>query len=295
MFDFLNFAKQYNVPYATTGKSISRGWVGVHCPFCVPRDKGFHLGFHTRTGHFSCWKCGYHPVPETIYKLTKFPYSKVDEIINQYQVIGSRGTNKIETSFVDEVTIPTKSLSKSERQYLTDRGFDSSKLIEQYDLRSGGVFGVFKYRIVIPVYQHGRLVSAVGRTIVDGVFPKYKSLSNAESIMPIKHTLFGLDMVVPSRSVILVEGPFDQMRIGPGSIALFGVGVDSFQKETISRLFDNVYILFDADDAGVLASEKLAFDLKSLGVFQVEILSGFHSPDPGSFTEQEVREVRSVL
>ena len=59
-------------------------------------------------------------------------------------------------------------------------------------------------------------------------------------------------------TVIVVEGPFDALRIGEGAIATLGSGWKNEQARLISTRFKRSYILFDAEEDATLRARKLA-------------------------------------
>jgi DNA primase len=68
---------------------------------------------------------------------------------------------------------------------------------------------------------------------------------------------------------VVVEGPIDAVKGGPGFIASFGVNLTDEQMCTLLR-FENVLFLQDSDEAGDKFKEQ-AYRLSSLGHGSVEL------------------------
>ena len=77
-----------------------------------------------------------------------------------------------------------------------------------------------------------------------------------------QHYLYGVRAVRPQR-VVVVEGIFDQLRLGSGSIALMGTYVSPTHMAYL-RQFGEVVLWLDPDEAGRQATEELKKRLASL-------------------------------
>ena len=124
------------------------------------------------------------------------------------------------------------------------------------------------------------------------------SCRSEDEVYPIKKTLYGYDAAVGS-SVLVVEGPFDVYRFGPGAVATFGI---AWTMEQASLLFPyrNVFIMFDSVIKDGVETERKAresagrlADIVSLFT-NVHVLSGFEC-DPGDMDERQVEEVKAAM
>jgi DNA primase len=117
--------------------------------------------------------------------------------------------------------------------------------------------------------------------------PRYKTLPDKESVIPSKHTLFGLHLLPrDANRVIVVEGPIDQFRMGPGTVATYGTGVTDMQIQQLVA-FDRVTVMFDGNEAGRIGAEKLAASLAVLGVPHVEVFDLPNNVEPDTWDEIE--------
>jgi hypothetical protein len=278
MFDIIRFCETYHIPYVDKGKNVHTGWIGINCPFCYG-DTGYHFGFNLETGGKNCWKCGTHTLTETICQLLFCPPHEAKKIIKEFQVGDGKAPvfNSKQKSSVQYVQLPKEKLSKRERNYLTLRGYNPDEMTERYDLRSGGIAGRWAFRIVLPIFDiRGKIVSAVGRAITKQQEIRYWGLPDNMSIVPWKDTLYGLHLINPtSRSVVVVEGPFDQWRMGSGSVATYGTGFTDAQVSLLAHRFDHINILYDGDTGGRKGADRLT---TALAIFGTEI-DVFYLPD----------------
>lgn len=83
MFDAVNFCEDYNIPYWTEGKNMTKDWVSVTCPFCS--DTSNHGGFNIVKGYYNCWKCGPKALYPAVQKFTGI--SNIKPILKKYGVV----------------------------------------------------------------------------------------------------------------------------------------------------------------------------------------------------------------
>jgi DNA primase len=169
--------------------------------------------------------------------------------------------------------------------YLAQRGIDRAAAVE---------FGVGFYagpglqsgRIVIPIGNaHGETVAYAGRAM-DGRLPKYKLPAGFRKRLE----LFNLHRAVAtgSRSVIVVEGYFDCLRVHqaglPWVVALMGSSLSAEQENALLEHFDRIVLLLDGDAAGRAASRTLAARLSGRCRVAVVLVPDGAQPDQLSVT-----------
>jgi len=284
MLDYVSLFNDYNIDY-----EISQKWVNVQCPHCL--DKGKHGGFNINGEYYNCFRCGGHDRNYTLRKLLNVSSGTLEALIEQYS-----GINTVtEKQYVpaESVKLPGGALKKIHIKYLKERGFDPEYLVEKYKLQGTTWldFG-WEYRIIIPIIVNGVVVAFQGRTVIDDKI-RYKTSKNEESVIPAKNTLYNMDNC-KGRYAIIVEGPFDAMRVGDGAVATLGTGMTQAQKELICEKYDEVTFLFDPEYEAQKRAEKHGNDLAVLGV-TVNICNMEWEHDPGSLTEEEVKKVRNML
>ena len=291
-FDALRFFRDHRIEHTTIHHHCSPGWVNIHCPFCPPSErKNFHLGVEPSTGGVNCWRCGGHTLWELVRRLTKTP---VKEVFGKYG--GGSGVKFVQDESIIRPSIlslppGTGPIGAKHKTYLEKRGFDPDHLIQEWGLLGTGPLGPYKDRIVIPVHKDGEMVSYTSRDITGRSPLRYKNCPTEQEVFPLKDTLYGLDKVVGD-SVVVVEGPTDAWRVGPGAVATFGIAWTKAQMVMLTR-FNRVSILFDKE----IQAQKQAYSLANeLGwvVNESVVIQGMKADDPGKMDKEEVERLRSI-
>lgn len=124
---------------------------------------------------------------------------------------------------------------------------------------------VFDYRATFPVWDRGgTLMGVMGRTVVDGVEPKYLAYfdwSTGEHFYG-EHSL---DLTIEEG--VLVEGTLDTIiarRYHPNVLGLMGLRLTPEKRTKLKRWFDSVTLLLDADEAGM--SQALSEDVMAIKI-----------------------------
>lgn len=292
MFNITSFCKNYGIPYATKGKNIGPGWIGLSCPFHV--DNGNHLGYNVQGGYFYCWKCGGHSVRNVVKEFLQCSSAEADFIVDEYnsRIEGLQILNKPKP-LAQTLELPGESLSKPYRRYLAKRGFDPDDIEAQYRIKAGGIVGEWKYRIIIPVYYEGRLVTYQGRDITGNTDLRYKTLSVEKSVENPKHCLYNQDAVEGKENIIVCEGVTDVWKMGKGSVATLGTSTTEEQIRKLS-IYKNIYIVFDPEPTAQIRAKRLGERVAAMGA-NVEIIDTGLDHDPGEMTAKEVETFRREL
>lgn len=293
-FAILDLFQDYNIPYSTSGPNVTKGWVEIRCPYPFCSDPSAHLGVNLKSGIHNCWVCGSKGGMERLLQLTlNIGYNEAKSIIKKYsfQLIEEQPEEEtIRKQKVEFLKGCTKQLPQPHKDYLMKRRFDPEYVQQKYKLWAGWKTGFFAYRIVIPIYKENQLISMTGRTIGDGVTPKYKNLPNDLSITDAKDCCYNIDSV--KNKAVLVEGALDVWRIGEGAIGLLGKTITAEQLITImDKQLQTIYVMFDSDakkrareTAGMLSSF-----VKNVEV--IEIKKG----DPDKLPSKDVDEIKKLL
>ena len=131
----------------------------------------------------------------------------------------------------------------------------------------GGPREFFRNRIMVPIrIENGASVAFGGRVLPgDSQGPKYLN-SPEHPFFRKKEILFGLDQAGPAiekkRRVLVVEGYFDVMALSEAGVeavaAPLGTALTHSHLIHLSRLADEVVVVFDGDKAGQTAIARLA-------------------------------------
>jgi DNA primase len=293
-FNAIKFLNDYNIPYKQEGKNISKGWVGISCPFCY--DTSTHGGFNLEKGNYSCWRCGKHQIEEIIKILTRCKPHHAFEIVKAYT-----GASLIKQPPKTALHKPTGALkligqtplTNTHQNYLAKRGFNPSYLSKKYYLRGTGPIGKFKHRIIIPIILNGEIISYQTRDITGIAELRYKPCPKEEEVIPYKHTLYNIDSCYDK--AIILEGVTDVWRMGNGAVATFGI---MYTQEQIRLLIDNgikeVFIVFDPEPQAQKQANKLASDLIGFGI-TTEVVQLNDWKDPAEMSNQKALELKREL
>lgn len=288
MLDLARLFQDYNVYY----EESKNGWVNTQCPHCA--DSGTHGGFNPQVEVFNCYRCGTHNFEYTLFQILGIPKYSIAEVLVHYQTrrISPRNLPKARSQLA-QVELPGEPLKKLHRTYLKGRGFNPRAIERKYGLLGTGPNGLYRYRIIIPIVYHGKVVSFQGRTVLKNEKIRYLTATNEESVIPAKETLFNIDSCYGD-SVVVCEGPFDVMRLGDGVVGVLGIQMTKQQEELLYTRFKKVTFLFDPEYDAQKRAEKYGSSLASLGL-DVDIVDLELDHDPGDFSEDEVSFVRKEL
>lgn len=278
------------VEFAQAGEHhhARQGWIAIRtCPFCS--SPNYHLGYNLSRGYFNCWKCRGHGVIRTLLQLG-VPYAVASTFFKGRELL-PRELARERIKLVEPAG--RGDLLKQHLDYLRGRGFqDPEQLARTWELEGiGRLGGTLSWRIYIPIVHRDHRVSWTTRAVGDAVpaSQRYLSARPEEESKNHKEVLYGLDFVL--HSTIVVEGPADAWRIGPGAVATLGTGYSPAQVRLLSKI-PYRYVCFDRGRnaqklAGELAAELAPFP----GETHVVELD---AEDPGSASPKEVRMLRKA-
>ncbi len=113
-----------------------------------------------------------------------------------------------------------------------------------------------------PVALASRIIAMEGERLSSN-FPKYINTNNSEIFVK-NNTLFGLDKAIPfikkDNTAIIVEGYFDMITLYANGIknivATMGTALSKNHISNLSRLCDEIVLLYDGDKAGINAINR---------------------------------------
>jgi len=282
---FTDLLDQYNISYMTEGHHHCRqGWVQLNCPFCAnPSSDKWHLGYHLQYGYCNCWVCGPHYIGHVVSELFGITIHEAKCVLEGVERVSFK-----QIKVTGKLKLPTglSSLRTIHRKYLKKRGFNPKELRQFWALQGTGKQSDYPWRIFIPIIYQGKTVSWTSRTIGNGD-PKYITASKENESLFHKTLLYGEDFC--RHVIIVVEGPVDVWRIGPGAAGSFGVRLSSEQIEKVSKYPVRV-ICFDNEkeaqkQASILCSTLSLFPGETYNVVVDE-------DDPGSMSVANVNKLR---
>lgn len=261
----------------------SPDWYAVDCFQCSPNSDRYRLGLNNRFNYATCWICG----PLNLYQVLVNLSGKEAGIGSLLKGLTKERRVRVQHSGRLQIPAGVGPLGKAHLAYLKRRRIDAEELVGQWGVQGIGIAPVLAWRLFIPVFHQGQMVSWTTRAIGDSVV-RYKNAREDQESLPMKHTLLGLDKV--AHCIVLVEGFFDAVRIGKGAAATMGVIVTREQLGLIAKVPIRV-IVFDSDDAGQKAAKRLCTDLEGLEgqTHRVEL----DAKDPSEASDREINSIRN--
>lgn len=295
MFDTKQFLDDYNIPYSTSGKNTTRGWIQMPCFFPDCSDHSQHMGVHIGSGTYHCWICDRKgPAEIMAMKLLHISLRKAEEVCQKYRDEFVFQKEKVTKNVLRVEVKGFSSLKQMHRDYLISRNFDPDYLQRIYKIGGFGVVGRFPYRIGIPVYVNGKLVNMTARDVT-GQQERYLSLKNSESHIDIKDCVYNFDNLQEFGNILIVEGCFDAWRIGGSTCSMFGTSKSYSQiLKVLSKQPRNIFVLFDKGKEAQKLAKKIAYSFAPF-VPRVENLEIDDIKDPAELSNDDALMLRNEL
>lgn len=268
---------------------VTDHFVGFDCPYCSPGTGRVRMGCHTEKGYVVCWACGPQNRVEVLSLLTGLSKAKAYELLGGVEYdkfLPTRRPGKY------EAPEGLRELMRQHRDYLRGRGLVPKDVVRLWRAQCfdqtaprGLSWGIF-----IPVFYRGEAVSWTTRAISDDVSPRYMSAPSQSERWPAKSLLYGEDYC--GSSVMVVEGPLDVWKIGPGATCTLGVSYSRAQLERIAR-YPRRVIVFDSTPDGRKKAREVCDQLAPFDGETLDVV--LDAKDPGDASEKELRQLRRLL
>lgn len=286
----------------------------LDCPECGDVGK-YNLWFNTVKNKGYCYKCNCSFTPiSLIRRLERCSLTVATSILHSY-------TDYYRVDPKDFKALLTKALTSynAEQPDLPElpeaelpEGFVSADVeCHPYILRRVGsvaeasffglghcVTGFYANRAIIPVYINKRLVTFVARSMskpcklcggsgcercgkrfVPYLYPKGCKTG---------HVLFNYDNAKESDHIVLTEGAFDAMRVGPSGVAVLGSTLSSHQVSLLlATKATRLTLMFDPDKAGDKATTQSLGRLRDF-YRRVSVVRLPDGKDPDDFSRDEL-------
>lgn len=279
--------KEHNIEYRHQGEHhhATRNWLQIDCIYCSRNSFRFRMGLNKNFPTASCYVCGVHPFQETLRELLDAPNLDMRGLFNF-----DLGYEEY-TPIRGKLTLPDgiSALQKPHTKYLESRGLDPEEMKTLWNLQGISHSKTHPWRIFIPISYQGKIASWTTRSLKD-IKKKYKNATPSQERIHYKHLLFGEEYC--RYSICICEGPFDAMKIGPGSVCTFGVKVSKEQLAKMSKYLFRV-VCFDNENDAQRRAQTLC---ESLALFPGETKRVvLKAKDPGSANNREVKALRGML
>ena len=177
----------------------------------------------------------------------------------------------------------------------------SKKLVQDYGI-GWCTYGYYKQRVIVPITLDGRVVTFVARAMwkpckaCDGEGceacgnVRYKAYLYPRGSKT-RQVLFNYDRARQYEHVVICEGVFDAIRVGPRGVAVLGSHLSDQQIALLlaSRARE-ITLLFDPDTAGKAATTKSLEKLKAF-YSRLRVVSLPHGRDPDQFRREKLWQI----
>lgn len=287
------FLTSRNIEYKTPGSHhhARSGWIQIDCPFCGSGSEKFHLGFNLTKNYFNCWHCGPKTLIDVIGELLEIDFRAAKALASQIDKEDDEDDEGKELERNRRLIIPKglQQLAKPHRRYLRERGLDPDEIERLWGVKGISIHPRMPWRIWIPIYYRGRVVSWTSRSLKSNASQRYLSAKESEELINHKHLLYGEDYCISS--CIAHEGPGDVWTTGVGSVCTFGTAIKEEQIVKLAKYFRRI-ICFDSSN---MAQERAEWLCDQLSIFPGTTINvELDSEDPGSAAKKETKKLRRL-
>ena len=173
---------------------------------------------------------------------------------------------------------------------LKKEGFSEADIKDSglVSVKNNSIYDVFRGRVMFPIINtFGDVIAFGGRVLGDDV-PKYLNTRDTAAFNK-RRNLYGLDQVRKLKGikgVVIVEGYMDVVSLSAHGVkavvASLGTALTKQQATLIKRYTNNVFIAYDGDEAGRVATMK-ALDILEAEGLEVHVLDFDEGLDPDDF------------
>ena len=246
-----------------------QGEIVGRCPFC--EDRRHRLYVNARTKLWICFACdrrgniiGLLTAPEignltfedAVRRVLRESYRGFDR--EPVSTDDGQAVVKLPREF-QLLRLPPDRRSEPFWRYLTGRGLQPS-LVEQYGLGYCRA-GRHRWRVVVPVYLFGTLMTFVARWAADRVPERSRKVLTPQGSRS-GEVLFNIERVWGRPDVVLTEGVFDALAMPDRALAVLGSTLSSAQMDLLEEAgAKTVTFCYDPDATGRRAVAGLADQL----------------------------------
>ena len=177
---------------------------------------------------------------------------------------------------------------------LADNGFSRELIAESglVSVKNGKSFDTFRNRVMFPIINvFGEVIAFGGRVTGDGE-PKY--LNTRDTLLFNKRrNLYGIDLLRRQRNIqsaVIVEGYMDVVSLCAhgvkAAVASLGTALTREQAVLLKRYTENVFLAYDGDEAGEIATQKALGILEAEGL-NIRVIRFEAGMDPDDFIRKQ--------
>lgn len=185
---------------------------------------------------------------------------------------------------------------------LKKKGFHDEELVSAFlcaRSRNGGVYDIFRNRVMIPIIDVRGSVIAFGGRVMDDSKPKYVNTSDTLAFKK-TNNLFALNFAKNQKeqSLILCEGYMDVIALHQAgfenAVAALGTSFTADHARLVARYAKEAILIFDADAAGQKGTKRAIDLLRETGV-EIRVVTIPDGKDPDEFIRKNGADRFRVL
>lgn len=288
--NLLDLLDELGISYKQHGEHhhTTMGWINIDCPFCGKDVESYRMGINIDHGYGSCWSCGGHNLVKVLSEASDKSFKRISTLLKDTEL--SPRKLREEDTKRGELTLPKElgELKEVHLEYLRSRRFNPKKLIKLWNIQGIGMAKDLAWRIFIPIQLRAATVSWTTRSVSNQV-TRYLSAKAEQEIYNHKTLLYGEDYA--RHSVIVVEGPFDVWRVGPGAAATFGTMFTMQQVARISKYPLRV-ICYDNEPTAQAKARELCSLLEIMPGRTINVK--LTSKDPDTAKAKDILKLRKL-
>lgn len=305
---------KYNIEYRDSGPNVGRDCINIQCPTCD--DTSFHRGINYKRMVSNCWRCkkrynvyslladilniDIEEIKEELGLIEVASDSILEEIINMLspKIKEKKEIIKVENLVLPDTFFGIRTTGITERfwTYLNRRGFSYNKeYINKYF--RGCLVGEDAFRIIIPIYMNGKVMTWTGRSIFKDEPLRYKTYPASMSVRKITDCLLDYDDINKGGDCLFIcEGPLDAIKMNwylpkwHHATCLFTKSISKAQTSLlvdIANKWNKIYIILDRGED--VTTQGLRDKLSFLGNVYCYFLT--EAKDPGELTEEQINNI----
>ncbi len=216
------------------------------------------------------------------------------ELYRSYTALSYFSKRHIQLNTIEAFRIGYASGLYNLYEYLKCDGFNDDDIIASGLVKrqeDGSIVERYRNRIIFPIINEDNKIVAFGGRVIDDKFkPKYLN-SPETKIFSKGKNLYGIHRAknYAEDGIILVEGYIDVITLNKAGIknvvASLGTAISSSQIELIKKYTNKIYIAFDSDKAGKIATLRILKYLEDEDV-DVKFIHLKEAKDPDEYVNK---------
>lgn len=209
---------------------------------------------------------------------------------------GKHALKYLQNRGIDEASIKRFGLGFAPNEWRTITDLLKKEGFKEEDIKDSGLvsvkndnmFDTFRNRVMFPIINTFGDVIAFGGRVMDDSTPKYLNTRETAAFNK-RRNLYGIDLIRKMRDikgVVIVEGYMDVVSLSAhgvkAAVASLGTAFTRQQAMLLKRYTSDVFLAYDGDSAGQIATMK-ALDILSGEGLNIRVIQFAEDEDPDDF------------